>query len=40
MNKRNLYYIAALMGKKGGEIAEAHVPSGVLRLRIESITFD
>lgn len=22
------------------EIAEAHVPSGVLRLRIESITFD
>ena len=30
----------ALMGKKVGEIAEAHVPSGVLRLRIESITFD
>jgi len=31
---------AALMGKKVGEIAEAHVPSGILRLRIESITFD
>ena len=31
---------AALMGKKVGEIAEARVPSGVLRLRIESITFD
>lgn len=31
---------AALMGKKVGEIAEAHVPSGTLRLRIESITFD
>ena len=30
---------AALMGKKVGEIAEARVPSGVLRLRIESITF-
>ena len=29
---------AALMGKKAGEIAEAHVPSGILRLRIESIT--
>ena len=29
---------AALMGKKVGEIAEAHVPSGILRLRIESIT--
>lgn len=28
---------AALMGKKVGDIAEAHVPSGVLRLRIESI---
>ena len=28
---------AALMGKKVGEIAEAQVPSGVLRLRIESI---
>ena len=28
---------AALMGKKVGEIAEAHVPSGILRLRIESI---
>lgn len=31
---------AALMGKKVGEIAEAHVPSGTLRLRIDSITFD
>ena len=31
---------AALMGKKVGEIAEARVPSGTLRLRIESITFD
>ena len=28
---------AALMGKKVGEIAEAHVPSGTLRLKIESI---
>ena len=31
---------AALMGKKVGEIAEAQVPSGAIRLRIESITFD
>ena len=31
---------AALMGKKVGEIAEARVPSGMLRLRIESITLD
>ena len=31
---------AALMGKKMGEIAEAHVPAGTLRLRIESITLD
>ena len=31
---------AALMGRKVGEIAEARVPSGTLRLRIESITFD
>ena len=30
---------AALMGKQVGEIAEAQVPSGTLRLRIESITF-
>ena len=30
---------AALMGKKVGEIAEARVPSGTLRLRIENITF-
>ena len=29
---------AALMGKKVGDIAEADVPSGKLRLRIESIT--
>ena len=31
---------AALMGKKVGEIAQALVPSGTLRLRIESITLD
>ena len=31
---------AALMGKKVGDIAEAQVPSGPLRLRIESITLD
>jgi transcription elongation factor GreA len=31
---------AALMGKKVGEIAEARVPSGILLLRIENITFD
>lgn len=31
---------AALMGKKVGEIAEAQTPSGTLRLRIESITFE
>ena len=31
---------AALMGKKVGEIAEAQVASGTLRLRIESISFD
>ena len=31
---------AALMGKKVGEIAEAQVPSGTLRLRIERITLD
>ena len=30
----------ALMGKKVGEIAEARVPSGILRLRIESINLD
>ena len=30
---------AALMGKKVGDIAEAQVPSGTLRLRIDSITF-
>ena len=31
---------AALMGKKAGDIAEAQVPSGTLRLRIESITLE
>jgi transcription elongation factor GreA len=31
---------AALMGKKVGEIAEVQVPSGTLRLRIESVTLD
>ena len=29
---------AALMGKKVGEVAEAQIPSGTLRLRIESIS--
>ena len=31
---------AALMGRKVGDIVEARVPSGTLRLRIESITLD
>ena len=31
---------AALMGKKVGDITEARVPSGILRLRIEDITLD
>ena len=31
---------AALMGKKVGEVAEAHVPAGTLRLKIENITLD
>ena len=31
---------AALMGKTVGEIAEAQVPSGILRLRIDSILFE
>ena len=31
---------AALMGRKVGEIVEAQVPSGILRLKIESITLD
>ena len=31
---------AALMGRKAGETVEAHTPSGILRLRIESITLD
>ena len=31
---------AALMGRKVGETAEAQTPSGILRLRIESITFE
>ena len=31
---------AALMGRRVGEIAEAQVPSGTLRLRIDNITFE
>jgi len=31
---------AALMGKKVGEVAEAKTPSGILRLRVDSITLD
>ena len=31
---------AALMGKRVGEMAEVQIPSGTLRLRIESITLD
>jgi transcription elongation factor GreA len=31
---------AALMGKRVGEIAEVQAPSGTMRLRVESITFD
>ena len=31
---------AVLMGKKVGDIAEAQVPSGTLRLRIDSITLN
>ena len=31
---------AALMGKKVGDIAEAQVPSGILRLRIDRISLD
>ena len=31
---------AALIGRKVGEISEAQVPSGTLRLRIDSITLD
>ena len=31
---------AALMDKKVGEIADVQVPSGTLRLRIESVTLD
>jgi transcription elongation factor GreA len=31
---------AALMGKKVGEIAEAQIPAGTLRLKIESISLD
>ena len=31
---------AALMGKKVGDIAETQVPSGTLRLRIDSISID
>ena len=29
---------AALMGKKVGEIAEAQIPSGIIRLKIDNIT--
>jgi len=28
----------ALLGKKAGDVVEAHVPAGVIQLRIESIT--
>lgn len=31
---------AALMGKKVGDLAEANVPTGTLRLRVESITLE
>ena len=31
---------AALMGKKVGDIAEAQVPAGTIRMKIESITLD
>ena len=31
---------AALMGKKVGEITEAQVPAGTIRMKIESITLD
>ena len=31
---------AALMGRKVGEIVEAQIPSGTVRLKIESITLD
>ena len=31
---------AALMGKRVGETAEVQAPSGTMRLRVESITFD
>ena len=31
---------AALMGRKVGDIVEAQVPSGTLRLRVERISFD
>ena len=31
---------AALMGKRVGEIAQAQVPSGILRLKVESISLD
>jgi len=30
---------AALMGRKVGETVKAHTPSGILHLRVESITF-
>lgn len=28
----------ALLGKKVGDVVEAHVPSGVIKLRIDNIT--
>ena len=31
---------AALMGRKVGEIAEAQTPSGILRLKIDNISFE
>ena len=31
---------ATLMGKKVGDIAEARVPAGILRLRIDGVTLD
>ena len=31
---------AAPMGKKVGDIAEAQVPAGTIRMKIESITLD
>lgn len=30
----------ALMGKKAGDVVEVHVPAGILKLKIESVTMD